>query len=174
MGQLWQVASVAWSCQQLATVQGWAGESISTSSLSASLLQHTVAADCPCSLLEALRSPAGACISLQQAGRFVHPAAVLHASQSSAPASGSVSQRDTLYQSQPVPAGLWSLEDLDNPETAKVLQQAQEQPDLFVLKPQREGGGNNLYGEEMLEKLRQRKGLAAYILMQRIRPPIRR
>eukprot|EP00891_Asterochloris_glomerata_P000176 jgi/Astpho2/176/fgenesh1_pg.00004_%23_70_t len=70
-------------------------------------------------------------------------------------------------------AGLWSLEDLDNPETAKVLQQAQEQPDLFVLKPQREGGGNNLYGEEMLEKLRQRKGLAAYILMQRIRPPIR-
>ncbi len=85
-----------------------------------------------------------------------------------------MSQRDTLYQSQPVPSGLWSLEDLDNPETAKVLQQAQEQPDLFVLKPQREGGGNNLYGEEILEKLRQRKGLAAYILMQRIRPPIRR
>ena len=55
-----------------------------------------------------------------------------------------------------------------------MLQQAQEQPDLFVLKPQREGGGNNLYGEGMLEKLRQRKGLAAYILMQRIRPPIRR
>ena len=55
-----------------------------------------------------------------------------------------------------------------------MLQQAQVQPDLFVLKPQREGGGNNLYGEEILEKLRQRKGLAAYILMQRIRPPIRR
>ena len=78
------------------------------------------------------------------------------------------------YQSGPVSAGLWSLEDLDDPETAKVLQQAQEQPDLFVLKPQREGGGNNLYGEEILEKLRQGKGLAAYILMQRIRPPIRR
>ena len=82
--------------------------------------------------------------------------------------------KDMLYQSRPVSAGLWSLEDLDDPETARVLQQAQEQPDLFVLKPQREGGGNNLYGEEILEKLRQRKGLAAYILMQRIRPPIRR
>ena len=79
-----------------------------------------------------------------------------------------------LYHSRPVSAGLWSLEDLNDSETAKVLQQVREQPDLFVLKPQREGGGNNLYGEEILEKLRQKKGLAAFILMQRIRPPIRR
>ena len=72
------------------------------------------------------------------------------------------------------PAGLWGLDDLDDPETAAVLQQAQEQPDLFVLKPQREGGGNNLYGEDAVQKLKTRKGLSAYILMQRIRPPINR
>ncbi len=70
--------------------------------------------------------------------------------------------------------GLWGLDDLDDPETAAVLQQAQEQPDLFVLKPQREGGGNNLYGEAAQQKLQTRKGLSAYILMQRIRPPINR
>lgn len=71
-------------------------------------------------------------------------------------------------------AGLWGLDDLDDPETAKVLQQAEQQPDLFVLKPQREGGGNNLYGEAAQEKLRTKQGLSAYILMQRIRPPINR
>ena len=70
--------------------------------------------------------------------------------------------------------GLWGLDDLDDPETAKVLQQAQEQPDMFVLKPQREGGGNNLYSEAAQQKLQTRKGLSAYILMQRIRPPINR
>lgn len=32
-------------------------------------------------------------------------------------------------------AGLWSLDDLD------AIKAAMEQPDLFVLKPQREGGG---------------------------------
>lgn len=71
-------------------------------------------------------------------------------------------------------AGLWGLDNLSDPETAAVLQQAQEQPDLFVLKPQREGGGNNLYGEAAQQKLHTRKGLSAYILMQRIRPPINR
>lgn len=71
-------------------------------------------------------------------------------------------------------AGLWGLDNLDDPQTAEVLQQAEEQPDVFVLKPQREGGGNNLYGADAQQKLRTRKGLSAYILMQRIRPPINR
>ena len=47
-------------------------------------------------------------------------------------------------------AGLWALDDLSDLETAAVLQQPQEQPDLFVLKHQREGGGNNLYGQAKL------------------------
>ena len=73
-----------------------------------------------------------------------------------------------------VDAGLWGLDDLEDPETAAVVQQAIDDPDRFVLKPQREGGGNNLYGEAARQKLQTKKGLSAYILMQRIRPPINR
>jgi len=69
-------------------------------------------------------------------------------------------------------AGLWGLDDLEEASTAEVLEAAAEDPDAYVLKPQREGGGNNLYGEQAAEKIAARKGLAAYILMQRIRPPI--
>ncbi|KAF0896836.1 hypothetical protein E2562_028133 [Oryza meyeriana var. granulata] len=66
-------------------------------------------------------------------------------------------------------AGLWSL---DNEEIVKT---AIEKPDLFVLKPQREGGGNNIYGHDLQETLvrlqkEQGEALAAYILMQRIFP----
>jgi glutathione synthetase len=66
-------------------------------------------------------------------------------------------------------AGLWSL---DNEEIVKT---AIEKPELFVLKPQREGGGNNIYGLDLRETLTrlQKEGgdaLAAYILMQRIFP----
>jgi hypothetical protein len=43
-----------------------------------------------------------------------------------------------------------------------------------VLKPQREGGGNNLYGDELAARLREGSGLSAYILMQRIKPPPQR
>ena len=68
--------------------------------------------------------------------------------------------------------GLWSLDDLENPATKDIMQRAQQHPEQFVLKPQREGGGNNLYGEAAAERLRQPRGLAAYILMQRIQPPI--
>jgi glutathione synthase len=47
-------------------------------------------------------------------------------------------------------------------------------PDKYVLKPQREGGGNNLYGEALKQKLQEGEGLAAYILMQRLFPPLKR
>ena len=48
-------------------------------------------------------------------------------------------------------------------------------PDKFVLKPQREGGGNNVYGEDIkpfLEKIRHSEERNAYILMDRIHPPV--
>ncbi|MQL72436.1 hypothetical protein Taro_004743 [Colocasia esculenta] len=66
-------------------------------------------------------------------------------------------------------AGLWSLDDSD------IVNNVVEKPELFVLKPQREGGGNNIYGEAVRDTLLQlqqdgSKGLAAYILMQRIFP----
>lgn len=43
-------------------------------------------------------------------------------------------------------AGLWSLDDITDNETQKVIKQAIASPGDFILKPQREGGGNNLYG----------------------------
>ncbi|KAM1490503.1 hypothetical protein FF2_033106 [Malus domestica] len=66
-------------------------------------------------------------------------------------------------------AGLWSLDDSD------IVKRAIESPGLFVMKPQREGGGNNIYGNDVREALTklQKKGSeadAAYILMQRIFP----
>ena len=69
---------------------------------------------------------------------------------------------------------MWSLDNLQDAETQAILAHADAAPDDFVLKPQREGGGNNLYGEALKGRLQDSKGLAAYILMQRIRPPINR
>ncbi|KAJ0253803.1 Glutathione synthetase [Hirschfeldia incana] len=68
-------------------------------------------------------------------------------------------------------AGLWSL---DDPE---IIKRAIEKPELFVMKPQREGGGNNIYGDDVRENLLrlQKEGEeenAAYILMQRIFPKV--
>ena len=44
-------------------------------------------------------------------------------------------------------AGLWSLDDVEDSATAHVIDSAIREPDMYILKPQREGGGNNLYGE---------------------------
>ncbi|ESQ32260.1 hypothetical protein EUTSA_v10003956mg [Eutrema salsugineum] len=68
-------------------------------------------------------------------------------------------------------AGLWSL---DDPE---IIKKAIEKPELFVMKPQREGGGNNIYGDDVKENLLrlQKEGEeenAAYTLMQRIFPKV--
>jgi len=67
-------------------------------------------------------------------------------------------------------AGLYSFEGEENMKKSIAL--GLSSPSDYVLKPQREGGGNNLYGEKMKEKLENdTKDLAAYILMQRIFPP---
>lgn len=71
-------------------------------------------------------------------------------------------------------AGLWSLDDLNDEKTAAVVADAIASPNAYVLKPQREGGGNNLYDEELKDMLQSGKSLRAYILMQRIMPPINR
>lgn len=72
-------------------------------------------------------------------------------------------------------AGLFGLEE-GNVEGALAVKMALERPQEFVLKPQREGGGNNLYGEEMVQALRTMTPdqLAAYILMEKIKPPEQR
>lgn len=76
-------------------------------------------------------------------------------------------------------AGLWSLDSSSDPDTSAVIQDAIQNPDRYVLKPQREGGGNNLYGQDLVKALQDGltaggEGLAAYILMQRIVPPPQR
>ncbi|MBU2510395.1 glutathione synthase [bacterium] len=68
-------------------------------------------------------------------------------------------------------AAIYELDEKVNSQTAFDL--AMQSPHDYVLKPQREGGGNNLYGEEMVAAL---KGFnnaekQAYILMERIKPP---
>lgn len=76
--------------------------------------------------------------------------------------------------------GLWPLDSSEQGQ--KALQLAREHPERFVLKPQREGGGNNIYRDnippylaQLDEEDKKRPGEAprreAYILMELIEPP---
>lgn len=62
------------------------------------------------------------------------------------------------------------VESPNGPQAA--WQAAMEEPQRFVVKPQREGGGNNLYDDELVALLKRASGeeRKAYILMERIRP----
>jgi glutathione synthetase len=64
--------------------------------------------------------------------------------------------------------GLYSLDTEE--EVKKLLPRVEADPHAFVMKPQREGGGNLLFGEKMLDALKnyQQHELSAYILMDRI------
>ncbi|XP_023654508.1 glutathione synthetase [Paramormyrops kingsleyae] len=68
-------------------------------------------------------------------------------------------------------AGLYTLD--MGAEGEKTVAMALEKPDQFVLKPQREGGGNNVYGADIcrvLEKVKGGSERMAYILMDKIFP----
>ncbi|XP_068997640.1 glutathione synthetase [Embiotoca jacksoni] len=68
-------------------------------------------------------------------------------------------------------AGLYTLD--MGPEGDKTVAMALAAPDRFVLKPQREGGGNNIYGSEIcqvLEGVKESTERTAYILMDKIHP----
>lgn len=68
--------------------------------------------------------------------------------------------------------GLYPLD--KNEEGDEAVRRAQENPERYVLKPQREGGGNNVYGEDIpgaLEKMADDER-SAWILMERINPPL--
>lgn len=84
-------------------------------------------------------------------------------------------------------AGLYSMGDDANAEDLQAAQDVLEgNAGNYVLKPQREGGGYNFYGEKLKEKLRENTSrkddgslqlgeqLAEYILMQRLFPPQQR
>ncbi|XP_035512602.1 glutathione synthetase-like [Morone saxatilis] len=68
-------------------------------------------------------------------------------------------------------AGLYTLD--TGPEGDRAFAMALANPDAFVLKPQREGGGNNYFGKDIvrvLQEVKSDKRRAAYILMDKIRP----
>ena len=67
-------------------------------------------------------------------------------------------------------ARIWSLSPTDEPSA--VIAEALANPSAFVLKPQREGGGNNLYKEELARALRwPAEELASWVLMAVIDAP---
>jgi len=54
---------------------------------------------------------------------------------------------------------------------------ALSEPSKFVLKPQREGGGNNIYNENVktwLNSMKNSQERKAWILMDRIYPPLQK
>jgi len=67
-------------------------------------------------------------------------------------------------------AGLFSLDPQDNPK--EVIEKVRANSQAYVMKPQREGGGNLLFNEEMVSALETQapEKLAAYIIMDRIVP----
>ncbi|KAJ9089760.1 Glutathione synthetase [Entomophthora muscae] len=70
-------------------------------------------------------------------------------------------------------AGLYPLD--YSPEGDAAFQKALQSPSRFVMKPSREGGGNNIYGEDIVSFLQSLPendpSRSAYILMDRILPP---
>ncbi|XP_051161209.1 glutathione synthetase-like [Leptopilina boulardi] len=69
--------------------------------------------------------------------------------------------------------GLYSLDFDENGE--KAVAKGISEPRKYVLKPQREGGGNNFYDDnvrEQLEKFKDSKERSGWILMDRIFPPL--
>ncbi|KAK0078570.1 hypothetical protein PV325_002348 [Microctonus aethiopoides] len=77
----------------------------------------------------------------------------------------------TVERVKKIFTGLYSLEMNESGNAA--LEMALKNPKRFVLKPQREGGGNNIYGDDIkpfLESIEPQER-NAWILMDRIHPP---
>nr|CAI5819025.1 unnamed protein product [Callosobruchus analis] len=71
--------------------------------------------------------------------------------------------------------GIYGLE-FDEPGN-QAVQMAISNPERYVLKPQREGGGNNIYGFEIKDtmlRMKDSKERTAWILMEKICPPLTR
>lgn len=65
---------------------------------------------------------------------------------------------------------MFSLDNLENPQTIAIMEEAIKNPNDFVLKTQREGGGNNYFGADIAEILSKGEELAQYSLMRKIYP----
>ncbi|CAF1397624.1 unnamed protein product, partial [Didymodactylos carnosus] len=70
------------------------------------------------------------------------------------------------------PMFTFDTEDVDYKKNIALLL---SKPDNYVLKPQREGGGNNVFGQDILQLLSDKKvQLSNYIAMEKIVPPVSR
>ena len=71
--------------------------------------------------------------------------------------------------------GIWSLEEIDQDDFKHhdIIQKAIENPRNYVLKPQKEGGGNNFYDEDVKHMLlsNEKKNLKQFLIMERINTP---
>ena len=85
-----------------------------------------------------------------------------------------LSDEDQIKRVKDIFTGLYSFDKNEGGDEA--VKMALENPENFVMKPQREGGGNNIYGLDIPEALAKMSDVerAAYILMERISPPISR
>ncbi|XP_070157310.1 glutathione synthetase isoform X2 [Polyergus mexicanus] len=76
---------------------------------------------------------------------------------------------------QEIFTGLYTLD--FNKDGEKAVEMGINKPNKFVLKPQREGGGNNIYNEDIrtwLSSMRDSQERTAWILMDRIFPPLQK
>ncbi|CDW80919.1 glutathione synthetase [Stylonychia lemnae] len=71
--------------------------------------------------------------------------------------------------------GIWTLEDIEKPESEvqEIIRKALDNPHDYVIKPQKEGGGNNFYDDQVKELLEQndKEYLKQFLIMERINPP---
>ena len=85
-----------------------------------------------------------------------------------------LSDEDEIKRVNDIFTGLYSLDKNEGGDEA--VKMALANPEAYVMKPQREGGGNNIYGSDIpavLTKMSETER-SAYILMERISPPISR
>lgn len=83
-----------------------------------------------------------------------------------------ISDDKTIEEVMQLFTRLYSLDMTEEGDAAVEL--ALAEPEKYVLKPQREGGGNNVYGLDIPKALKAMKNneRSAWILMERIFPPI--
>ncbi|KAL3071535.1 hypothetical protein niasHT_031899 [Heterodera trifolii] len=83
------------------------------------------------------------------------------------------SDASTVAQIRATFANIWGLENLDD-DTQKLIEDAIANPGNYVLKPNKECGGNNFYDDKLVKKLEEftptERG--AHILMQKLRPMV--
>jgi hypothetical protein len=64
------------------------------------------------------------------------------------------------------------LDDKHKPEVQAKIKDAIANPQNYVLKPQKEGGGNNFFGLELQQMLQKGEGIEGYLLMDMIDAPV--